>query len=531
MRRQAFAALLLLATKAQGQSTVHHTFTTPGLKTVTLTVCNANGCDTKTKTLPVLDPYPIIRSPVVIPPLLGSAQLSFRLTADVAGGPPLSPVWTIAGSPLRSAPQSFPLASTDWTPDALGLYRITFSLSNYLGTVTQPTVSTRVIPTSFADVSPEDPFWPAIETLRAVGITGGCADLPPRFCPGSIVSRAETAVFIDRAKHPEAAPPPAVGLFADVPTDFWSARFIERLYTDAITGGCGTHPLRFCPNDPLSRADAAVLLERARRGRGYVPPPAVGLFLDVPRSLPQAPWIEQLFHDGITSGCSPQRFCPNDSATRGQIAVFLTRAFNLSQTPNATAFLARTCSSQDCTFSNQPIQFDLNVSRGIPDLYEYDWNGDGSFEEASTLPITTHTYSVSGTYRPVVRIHHGSSSSTLAHPLPILIRTADVFRAPKPPSSPQVLYQRDRLPTFSDTPGTLARRELALQASSAGARGFLLYVALDGGSFFYLTALPAIPGAQTFSVPLQTKALALKILAFNDYGPSASFALVNLTLP
>ncbi|HEX3553319.1 MAG TPA: hypothetical protein VIA62_08820 [Thermoanaerobaculia bacterium] len=521
MHRKTFAALLLLAAQAKGQSTVHHTFTTPGRKTVTLTVCNAYGCDTKTQTLIVLDPYPVIRSSVAIPPLLGSAELPLRLTADVAGGPPLSPVWTIAGSPLRSTSQIFPFATTDWTADSLGLYRITFSLSNYLGTVTHPTVSTRVVPTSFADVSPGDPFWPAIETLRAVGLTGGCADLPPRFCPNSMVSRAEAAVFLDRAKHPD-TPPPAVGLFADVPINFWAARFIERLYADAITGGCGTHPLRFCPNDPLSRADAAVLLKRARRGPSYVPPPAVGLFVDVPRTLPQAPWIEQFFHDGITSGCAPQRFCPNDNATRGQIAVFLTRAFNLSPAPTVTAFLARTCSSQDCTFSNQPIQFDLNVSRGIPDLYEYDWNGDGSYEEASTLPITTHTYAGPGTYRPVVRIHRGAWSSTFVHPLSILVRSADVFRAPKAPSSPQILYQRDHTPTLSDPPGTLAHRELALQASSTGARGFLLYAALDGGSFFYLSTLSAAPGPLSFSVPFETKTLALKVLAFNDYGPSAS---------
>src|SRR5947209_12479341 len=421
-RTAVFAALLLLAVKAHGQRTAHHTFTTPGPKTVTLTVCDANGhCDTKTKTLVVLDPNPVIRSALAIPPRLGSAELPLHLTADIAGRPPLSPLWTSTGSPFRSLPQRFPLQTLDWTADTLGPYRINFSLSNLLGTVTLPAVSTRVVASSFADVSPGDPFWPYIETLRTVGLTSGCAGSPPRFCPKANLSRAEIAVFIDGARHSD-PPPQAVGLFADVPAGFWAARFIERLYRDGITSGCGSRPLRFCPNDPVSRADAAVLLERARHGPTYVPPAAQGLFVDVALSMPQAPWIEQLFRDAITSGCGPRRFCPNDVATRGQIAVFLTRTFNLSQTPTPTAFLARTCSSQSCTFSNQPVQFDLAVARGIPDLYEYDWNGDGAFDEAGPLPISTHTFPNPGTYRPVVRLHYGSWTSSFTHPFPILVR-------------------------------------------------------------------------------------------------------------
>jgi hypothetical protein len=62
---------------------------------------------------------------------------------------------------------------------------------------------------------------------------------------------------------------------------------------------------------------------------GFVPPPAVGLFVDVPVGNPFAPWIEEFFNRGMTSGCqaSPPAFCPDAPTTRAQIAVFLVRGF------------------------------------------------------------------------------------------------------------------------------------------------------------------------------------------------------------
>jgi hypothetical protein len=42
--------------------------------------------------------------------------------------------------------------------------------------------------------------------------------------------------------------------------------------------------------------------------------------------------IEKLANAGITKGCNPpsnDRYCPNDSVTRGQMAAFLTRALDL----------------------------------------------------------------------------------------------------------------------------------------------------------------------------------------------------------
>jgi len=53
--------------------------------------------------------------------------------------------------------------------------------------------------------------------------------------------------------------------FTDVPSTDPACRWIEKLARDGITDGCG--PFRFCPDLPLTRRQAAVLLEKTLRDR------------------------------------------------------------------------------------------------------------------------------------------------------------------------------------------------------------------------------------------------------------------------
>jgi hypothetical protein len=116
--------------------------------------------------------------------------------------------------------------------------------------------------------------------------------------------------------------------FEDVPSDYWAYDFIERLYAAGITGGCGTNPMRYCPEDTVTRAQMAVFLERGIHGASYVPP-AVGAgtgFGDVSPSYWSAAFIKQLVTDGITVGCGSGNYCPEQPVTRAQMAVFLLRS-------------------------------------------------------------------------------------------------------------------------------------------------------------------------------------------------------------
>ena len=72
----------------------------------------------------------------------------------------------------------------------------------------------------------------------------------------------------------------------------------------------------------------AVFLLRAKGDP--TPVPASGVrFTDVPTDFWAAAWIEELARQGITSGCTVNKYCPNSPVTRDQMAVFLVRAFGL----------------------------------------------------------------------------------------------------------------------------------------------------------------------------------------------------------
>ena len=59
------------------------------------------------------------------------------------------------------------------------------------------------------------------------------------------------------------------------------------------------------------------------------PAPATASFNDVPTSHPFFQYIEALAASGITGGCGGDNFCPGNTLTRGQMAVFLSKALGL----------------------------------------------------------------------------------------------------------------------------------------------------------------------------------------------------------
>jgi hypothetical protein len=184
------------------------------------------------------------------------------------------------------------------------------------------------IGSSFTDVPTSAGYYRFVEALLHSGITAGCGGTG--YCPGSPVTRAQMAVFLLLAEHGSAyIPPPATGtVFADVPASNGFAKWIEQLAAEGITGGCGGG--NYCPNSSITRQQMAVFLLVAEHGTGFNPPPATGMFADVPPSSGFAKWVERLAVEGVTSGCGSGNFCPNDPVSRGQMAVFLSVAFGIS---------------------------------------------------------------------------------------------------------------------------------------------------------------------------------------------------------
>jgi hypothetical protein len=74
----------------------------------------------------------------------------------------------------------------------------------------------------------------------------------------------------------------------------------------------------------------AAFLIRARLGLTAGEPfasPATPFFADVPANHPFFSSIQKMKELGITSGCTASQYCPDDPVSRGQMAVFLIRAF------------------------------------------------------------------------------------------------------------------------------------------------------------------------------------------------------------
>jgi hypothetical protein len=180
---------------------------------------------------------------------------------------------------------------------------------------------------TFDDVPPDYWAFSFIETLADSGITSGCGG--SHYCPTDPVTRAQMAVFLERGINgSDFSPPAATGnAFLDVGAGDFAAAFIEQLSLDGITAGCGNN--NYCPDSTVTRDQMAVFLLRSVHGAGYSPPPATGIFDDVPLSYWAVHWIEQLAAEGITTGCGGSNYCPEAQVTRDQMAVFLVRAFEL----------------------------------------------------------------------------------------------------------------------------------------------------------------------------------------------------------
>lgn len=190
--------------------------------------------------------------------------------------------------------------------------------------------------TVFHDVTPQTPFSAYIEQLHRDGLATiiwsngneqnlNCSGGQLSFCPHAQVTRAETAVMLERLLD---RPP----VFTDVPVNHWAFSSIQRIARERITAGCSQSPKKYCPDAGITRGEAAVLMLRGKNGASYVPPasPEGPVFSDVPATHPFYGFIQQLSRDGITSGCSqePKKFCPDQPMTRGEAAVMLLRVQN-----------------------------------------------------------------------------------------------------------------------------------------------------------------------------------------------------------
>lgn len=132
-----------------------------------------------------------------------------------------------------------------------------------------------------------------------------------------------TVNFMQGAGAPP--PPPSLplepGAFRDVNGGTHAAA-IRAIALAGVTQGCASE--LFCPERQVTRGQMASFLTRALD----LPPAPWGSFSDTAGS-PHRAAIDSLAAAGITSGCATGGFCPNQPVSRGQMASFLQRAWDL----------------------------------------------------------------------------------------------------------------------------------------------------------------------------------------------------------
>ena len=175
---------------------------------------------------------------------------------------------------------------------------------------------------SFDDVPDTHTFVDDICWLAQQGITLGCNTARTQFCPADPVTRGQMAAFLVRAL--DYTDDGGGDLFTDDDTSTFESD-IDKLGTAGVTRGCNPTGTEFCPADPVTRGQMAAFLVRAL---DYTDDGGGDLFTDDDTSTFESD-IDKLATAGVTLGCNPGLFCPDDLVTRGQMAAFLRRALDI----------------------------------------------------------------------------------------------------------------------------------------------------------------------------------------------------------
>jgi hypothetical protein len=154
------------------------------------------------------------------------------------------------------------------------------------------------------------------------------------YCPDAAMTRAEMAIFLLRAKEGGSYTPPACT--TAMFSDVPCSSSYAPWVNELVRRGvtAGCGSGNYCPGNSVTRAQMAVFLLATRQGPGWSPPACTSpTFLDVPCSSPFAPWVNELVRRGVTAGCGSGNYCPNDMVTRAQMAVFISTNFSLPLPP------------------------------------------------------------------------------------------------------------------------------------------------------------------------------------------------------
>ena len=179
----------------------------------------------------------------------------------------------------------------------------------------------------FTDIGEAGMHQRAVQALADLGVLTGTGCDPERLCPREPLKRWTMAVWVARARQLPGLESARGSRFADVDAHLWWSRHVEVFAEAGITMGCATHPRRYCPHENVTRAQMASFLVRTFD----LDPAVSAGFVDVGTNAHAANVDSLFASGITAGcGTGPLRYCPDQPVTKAQMATFLARALDLA---------------------------------------------------------------------------------------------------------------------------------------------------------------------------------------------------------
>ena len=172
--------------------------------------------------------------------------------------------------------------------------------------------------TGFSDVAADAWYADAVTYVRDNGLMSGTSDTT--FTPGGTMTRGMLVTTLYRMAGSPSLENEDLGYpFADVPGDAWYAGGVCWARLAGVVGGYSED--QFGPDDPVTREQIAAILWRyagspaAESGTDFADEGSISAYA--------AQAVDWARANGIVNGVEDNRFLPQSSATRAQVATIL----------------------------------------------------------------------------------------------------------------------------------------------------------------------------------------------------------------
>ena len=253
----------------------------------------------------------------------------------------------------------------------------------------------------YSDVPRSSPYWADIQLTSLRGAMLGYGGSPPAFGPDDKLTRRQAAATVVNFRSYTVSPPPTRATFSDVPTTDSTFAQIEAAWREGLTSGCAyaSGVRSYCPDSNMTRGAMAVFLSRAfslplittgntfddTAGHPYHDYIQALAVLNLAEPCPNA----------------PSSYCPDQEMTRADAAAMIARIVRAgtiappkqtitvvagtyganvgNASGNATTALVNACAGKlSCVYTINPPSFGIAVAPPTKDyLAEWTCNPNG----------------------------------------------------------------------------------------------------------------------------------------------------------